>query len=53
MSNLFIGNPLACGCDLAWLVLNQDWMGKVGNTAECTDGTRLVDLVPAVYEANC
>lgn len=51
---LFIaGNPLECGCDIAWLVLNRDWMGKIGNTAECVDGVRLVDLDPAEFEANC
>lgn len=48
-----LGNPLVCGCDIAWLVTNPDWVGKIGNTAECADGVRIVDLDPQYYTDNC
>lgn len=45
-----IGNPLLCGCDIAWLILNQDFMWKLDGEEMCADGERLVDLDPAIFE---
>lgn len=44
-------NPLSCGCDIAWLVLNPTYLGVVGGT--CADGTNLQDLDPQYFTDNC
>lgn len=46
-------NPLVCGCDIAWLVLNSDFLSKVDRDATCADGTNLHDLDPEFYTDNC
>ena len=48
------GNPLTCGCDLAWIVTNPDHLKKVTiNDPTCQNGTLLSDLNPQVYNDNC
>lgn len=46
-------NPLFCGCDIAWLVLNPDYMALVDSTATCADGTNLHDLDPQQFIDFC
>lgn len=47
------GNPLECGCDVAWLLTDEENMAKVDNWAQCADGTNLHDLDPSPYEDLC
>ena len=47
-------NPLACGCDMAWIVLNPDYMIKLDHSSPtCADGTLLTDLDPQYYIDLC
>lgn len=46
-------NPLACGCDLAWLVTNPDYMDKIISYATCDNGTYLSELDPQLYIDMC
>lgn len=45
-------NPLLCGCDIAWLILNPMYLGQMDNYTACVDGRLLIDLDPALY-LNC
>jgi len=47
------GNPLDCGCDIAWLITNPEHMDKVTNGATCYDGTQLKELNPVDYDVFC
>lgn len=47
------GNPLTCGCDIAWLVLNPDFLAKVDTSTACANGTNLFDLDPESFEDLC
>lgn len=47
------GNPLECGCDIAWLVLNPDYMDKIDLDATCDNGDNLPDLDPDIFETIC
>ncbi|XP_045106566.1 oplophorus-luciferin 2-monooxygenase non-catalytic subunit-like [Portunus trituberculatus] len=43
------GNPLSCGCDIAWLVRDPTLLtGTQG--ARCADGRLLTDLDPADFD---
>ncbi|CAL4094515.1 unnamed protein product [Meganyctiphanes norvegica] len=44
------GNPLECGCDLAWLVLEPELMHQVFANSQCADGVLLHDLDPGIFE---
>lgn len=46
-------NPLACGCDLAWIVFNSDYMEKIDSLATCADGINLHSLNPDDFERFC
>ncbi|XP_018016768.1 oplophorus-luciferin 2-monooxygenase non-catalytic subunit [Hyalella azteca] len=46
-------NPLECGCDIVWLLLNPTYLDKVDPRAACSDGTLLTDLDLADYESFC
>ena len=43
----FLDNPLACGCDVLWILnggtIYQSFLGN----PECEDGTLLFDLSPS------
>lgn len=45
-------NPLLCGCDIAWLLFNRTFLGRVESFTQCQDGRLLHDLDPAEY-AHC
>ena len=47
------GNPLACGCDVAWLVLAEEQFSVRMLNAVCQDGTPLSDLDPLVFAEMC
>ncbi|XP_042893891.1 oplophorus-luciferin 2-monooxygenase non-catalytic subunit-like [Penaeus japonicus] len=47
------GNPLACECDIAWLVMRPELMSRIADAATCFNGQLLVDLDPAIYENLC
>jgi len=47
------GNPLSCGCDMAWIVTNSTYLGKIDSTATCEDGTTIQNLDPSVFEQSC
>ena len=57
------GNPLACGCEMAWLVTNEDLMqsfprpdpnwGDIFEPTTCADGTDVRDLDPDLYAELC
>ncbi|CAL4144079.1 unnamed protein product [Meganyctiphanes norvegica] len=42
-------NPLICGCDIAWVVRNPDYMAQIWKDATCSDGVYLHDLDPAMF----
>ncbi|XP_037783383.1 oplophorus-luciferin 2-monooxygenase non-catalytic subunit-like [Penaeus monodon] len=44
------GNPLTCGCDAAWAVLNPDLLRQLPN-AHCESGVDLADLDPGIFES--
>ncbi|CAL4201157.1 unnamed protein product [Meganyctiphanes norvegica] len=43
-------NPLVCGCDIAWLFGEDQLLGQVYDDATCTDGERLIDLDPKIFD---
>ncbi|XP_068241563.1 oplophorus-luciferin 2-monooxygenase non-catalytic subunit-like [Palaemon carinicauda] len=47
------GNPFVCGCDIAWLIVNQNLLDKVADRPTCHDGEAFIDLDPHIYEALC
>lgn len=44
------GNPLICGCDVAWLARNVNFLFLFSYNTMCIDGTYLRDLDPASFE---
>lgn len=44
------GNPLLCGCDIAWLVRNGTLLEAVDVYTTCADGRVLASLDPADYD---
>ncbi|KAK3854466.1 hypothetical protein Pcinc_039060 [Petrolisthes cinctipes] len=45
------GNPLQCGCDVAWLVSDPTLMAKVDIYTTCADGRPLISLDPEEFQA--
>ncbi|CAL4192547.1 unnamed protein product [Meganyctiphanes norvegica] len=45
-------NPLVCGCDVGWIVLNSEYHDQIGEST-CNNGEYLVDLDPAWFTENC
>lgn len=43
------GNPLTCGCDMEWLITNEDHMATVDLEASCEDGTKLHDITAVTF----
>ncbi|CAL4067996.1 unnamed protein product [Meganyctiphanes norvegica] len=43
-------NPLVCGCDIAWLFGEDQLLEQVDEYATCTDGERLIDLDPKIFD---
>lgn len=43
------GNPLACGCDIAWLVLNTRFLAQLKDDTTCSDGELVVNLDPDLF----
>ncbi|KAK3867759.1 hypothetical protein Pcinc_026804 [Petrolisthes cinctipes] len=46
-------NPLTCGCDIAWLVVNPTYKSHLKDDATCSDGERVTDLNPSLYLDLC
>ena len=46
------GNPLGCGCDVAWAVTDPAVMSIISD-ARCANGTRLTNLDPNYFVQNC
>ncbi|CAL4126386.1 unnamed protein product [Meganyctiphanes norvegica] len=44
------GNPLVCGCDIAWLFGDDQLLEQVDDGATCTDGENLHDLDPSIFD---
>ncbi|XP_066979456.1 oplophorus-luciferin 2-monooxygenase non-catalytic subunit-like isoform X2 [Macrobrachium rosenbergii] len=42
-------NPLACGCDIAWLVRSPNLLAKVEGRSACSDGTLITEQDPTDY----
>lgn len=47
------GNPFTCGCEIAWLILNQTLLGRIHDQATCYDGQAFIELNPVWYETMC
>ncbi|XP_068223684.1 oplophorus-luciferin 2-monooxygenase non-catalytic subunit-like isoform X2 [Palaemon carinicauda] len=45
-----VGNPLACRCDIQWLINNAKFMSQLDPYAGCANGTLLRDLQPSSFE---
>nr|XP_027212565.1 oplophorus-luciferin 2-monooxygenase non-catalytic subunit-like [Penaeus vannamei] len=43
-------NPLTCGCEIAWLIRNNNLLQLVTEGAACFNGQLLVDLNPGIYD---
>ena len=44
---LIVDNPLTCGCDMAWIMNNTDYLSRLTkHAATCADGTQVSDLQP-------
>ncbi|XP_071551793.1 oplophorus-luciferin 2-monooxygenase non-catalytic subunit-like [Panulirus ornatus] len=46
-------NPLTCGCDIAWIMLNTTLLSLVSVDTTCASGETLVNLDPSYYEQLC
>lgn len=46
-------NPFACGCEMAWIVLNSNYLHNLMDDPYCTDGTLIHDLDPAIFNELC
>lgn len=44
-----VGNPLACGSDIIWLIENPRFMSQLDPYAACANGTLLRDLQPPSF----
>ncbi|KAK3878698.1 hypothetical protein Pcinc_016682 [Petrolisthes cinctipes] len=42
-------NPLACGCDIAWLVNNSKFLSHLMDDPTCSDGEKVKDLDPSIF----
>ncbi|XP_064086958.1 oplophorus-luciferin 2-monooxygenase non-catalytic subunit-like isoform X2 [Macrobrachium nipponense] len=42
-------NPLACGCDIAWLVRSANYLAKILGMSTCSDGTLITELDATDY----
>ncbi|XP_069956362.1 oplophorus-luciferin 2-monooxygenase non-catalytic subunit-like isoform X2 [Cherax quadricarinatus] len=49
----FIDNPLLCGCDIAWIMLNSSLLSMVDGRTTCSDGELMVNLSPLIYQDLC
>lgn len=49
---LLDGNPLTCGCEVAWVVTDASYLTVVSD-GRCVNGTRLTTLDPNYYLQNC
>ncbi|CAL4114554.1 unnamed protein product [Meganyctiphanes norvegica] len=50
-SHIYIkDNPLLCGCDIAWVVRNPDYLDQIEDKATCIDGEALHDLDPHIFD---
>ncbi|MDK2413330.1 hypothetical protein QHH03_30035, partial [Aphanizomenon sp. 202] len=47
------GNPLRCGCDIAWLVVNGAFVDLISDGTTCSDGEFLADLDPSIFLDLC
>lgn len=46
-------NQLTCGCDIAWLITNPDFMARVNYMSDCHNTTLLSQLNVQYYIDNC
>nr|Q9GV46.1 RecName: Full=Oplophorus-luciferin 2-monooxygenase non-catalytic subunit; Flags: Precursor [Oplophorus gracilirostris]BAB13775.1 oxygenase [Oplophorus gracilirostris] len=57
LENLFqfslLNNPLACVCDVMWLIDSPELLAKIKGNPRCAGGKRLKNLDPAVFHAMC
>ncbi|KAK7067278.1 hypothetical protein SK128_002642 [Halocaridina rubra] len=49
----FIGNPITCGCNIAWIVTNDNYFERVEPASTCENGDTFEELDPNFFEANC
>ncbi|KAK4318246.1 hypothetical protein Pmani_010740 [Petrolisthes manimaculis] len=47
------GNPLDCGCEIAWLVTSDTYMNLLDDDASCTSGELVSELDPDLFEVIC
>ncbi|KAG0727096.1 Oplophorus-luciferin 2-monooxygenase non-catalytic subunit [Chionoecetes opilio] len=46
-------NPLVCGCDMAWIVLNKTYLALFTDTTTCASGERVIFLDPNIFTLMC
>ena len=49
----FAVNPLICGCDIKWLVLDPVLMDRLADETTCSDGVKRVKDLPAEAFEDC
>ncbi|KAK3867761.1 hypothetical protein Pcinc_026806 [Petrolisthes cinctipes] len=47
------GNPLDCGCEIAWLVTSDTYMSQLDSDASCTSGQLVSELDPDMFAVIC
>ncbi|KAK3867763.1 hypothetical protein Pcinc_026808 [Petrolisthes cinctipes] len=47
------GNPLDCGCEIAWLVTSSTYMSLLDSDASCTSGQLVSELDPDMFAVIC
>ncbi|KAK3867762.1 hypothetical protein Pcinc_026807 [Petrolisthes cinctipes] len=47
------GNPLDCGCEIAWLVTSSTYMSLLYDDASCTSGQLVSELDPDMFAVIC
>ena len=51
---VFAGNPLLCGCDVMWIVADNDLKQIFTSDTTCSDGETSIQSLPIEwFEANC
>lgn len=46
-------NPLTCGCDVAWILIDETMLSLIDDDATCISGELLVELDPKIYIDLC
>nr|XP_045605179.1 oplophorus-luciferin 2-monooxygenase non-catalytic subunit-like [Procambarus clarkii] len=46
-------NPLTCGCDIAWIMMNSPILALIDDRTTCSDGELMINLNPDIFVDLC